>query len=47
VVSSTDHPCRPCGIDGCGGGKISDCLVTLPESRVLAAIDELLATHGS
>ena len=47
VVSSTDHPCRPCGIDGCGGGKISDCLVTLPESRVLAAIDELLATPGS
>ena len=47
VVSSADHPCRPCGIDGCGGGKVSDCLVTLPESRVLAAIDELLAAHSS
>src|SRR6202023_533309 len=23
VVTSSDHPCRPCGIDGCGGGKIS------------------------
>ena len=42
VVSSTDHPCRPCGIDGCGGGKVSDCLVSLPEARVLAAIDELV-----
>ena len=47
VVSSADHPCRPCGIDGCGGGKVSDCLVTLPESRVLAAIDELLAARSS
>jgi heptosyltransferase III len=42
VVGSTAHPCRPCGIDGCGGGKISDCLVTLPEAPVLAAVDALL-----
>jgi len=42
VVVSDAHPCRPCGIDGCGGGKISDCLVTLPEARVLQAVDELL-----
>jgi len=42
VVASASHPCRPCGIDGCGGGKISDCLVTLPEDRVLRAVSELL-----
>jgi len=42
VVASESHPCRPCGIDGCGGGKISDCLVTLPEDRVLRAASELL-----
>lgn len=42
VVASDAHPCRPCGIDGCGGGKISDCLVTLPEGRVLQAVYELL-----
>lgn len=42
VVASDLHPCRPCGIDGCGGGKISDCLVTLPENRVLHAAIELL-----
>lgn len=42
VVASNSHACRPCGIDGCGGGKISDCLVTLPEDRVLQAVDALL-----
>ncbi len=43
VVSSLSHPCRPCGRDGCGGGKVSDCLETLPEAQVLAAVDALLA----
>jgi len=40
---TSDHPCRPCGQDGCGGGKISECLTTLPVERVLAAAQELLA----
>jgi len=39
---TSDHPCRPCGQDGCGGGKISECLTTLPVERVLAAAQELL-----
>lgn len=43
VVTSDAYACRPCGQDGCGGGKVSDCLVRLPVSRVLAAIDELVA----
>lgn len=43
VVASDGHPCRPCGQDGCGGGKVSECLTTLPANRVLAACDELLA----
>ncbi|MCC6472760.1 MAG: putative lipopolysaccharide heptosyltransferase III [Burkholderiales bacterium] len=43
VVASTAHACRPCGIDGCGGGKQSDCLAQLPEARVLVALDALLA----
>jgi len=42
IVTSTTHPCRPCGQDGCGGGKVSECLTTLPVERVLAACDELL-----
>jgi heptosyltransferase-3 len=42
IVTST-HPCRPCGNDGCGGGKVSECLTTLPVDRVRSAINELLA----
>ena len=33
--------CRPCYQDGCGGSKRSDCLVTLPVSKVLSAYDSL------
>jgi heptosyltransferase-3 len=43
IVASKEHPCRPCGIDGCGGGKLSECLTTLEPSRVLAALREILA----
>ena len=42
IITSQEHPCRPCGQDGCGGSKISECLTTLPVERVLAACDELL-----
>jgi heptosyltransferase-3 len=41
VVSST-HTCRPCGQDGCGGGKVSECLTLLPVDAVHAAARELL-----
>ncbi len=40
-VVTSSHPCRPCGINGCGGSNRSECLETLPVERVLAAIDEL------
>ncbi len=46
IVASTEHPCRPCGNDGCGGGKISECLTTLPVARVHAALAALLAETG-
>ena len=42
VVSSSLHPCRPCGNDGCGGSKVSDCLETLPVEAVLNAARALL-----
>ena len=42
-IVTSDHPCRPCGLDGCGGGKVSECLTTIPANRVLAAVDRLLA----
>jgi len=43
-VVTSDHSCRPCGNDGCGGGKVSECLTTLPVERVHSAINELLAS---
>jgi heptosyltransferase-3 len=43
VVASSEHACRPCGNDGCGGGKVSECLSFLPLEQVLGAVDSLLA----
>jgi heptosyltransferase III len=37
-----EHSCRPCLMDGCGSGKVSDCLMTIPAARVLAALDDLM-----
>ena len=42
IVTSA-HSCRPCGNDGCGGGKVSECLTQLPVERVHAAINDLFA----
>jgi heptosyltransferase-3 len=42
VVASQVHPCRPCGNDGCGGSKVSECLTTLPVARVLDAVQSLV-----
>lgn len=42
-VVSSQHACRPCGMDGCGGGKLSECLVAIGVDEVLAAIDRTLA----
>ncbi len=41
-VVSTTHSCRPCGYDGCGGGKVSECLTLLGVEPVYAAAQELL-----
>jgi heptosyltransferase-3 len=42
IVASERYPCRPCGNDGCGGSKVSDCLTTLPVAKVHAALRELV-----
>jgi heptosyltransferase-3 len=42
-VVTTNHVCRPCNNDGCGGGKVSECLTQLQVDRVHSAINELLA----
>jgi heptosyltransferase-3 len=41
-VITSNHSCRPCGLDGCGNGKVSECLTTLPIDPVLAAARQLL-----
>ena len=43
IVVSRSHPCRPCGLDGCGSGKVSECLTSLPVEAVHAALEALLA----
>ena len=42
VVASQSHPCRPCGHDGCGGSKVSDCLTSIAVDDVMAAAQEFL-----
>lgn len=32
IITSMNHPCRPCGIDGCGGGKISNASLRSPSN---------------
>ncbi|MNG38872.1 hypothetical protein D3C84_1267300 [compost metagenome] len=40
-------PCRPCGKDGCGGGKRSECLELITETQVLAAFNSLMTEVGA
>lgn len=42
-VVTTPPSCRPCRLDGCGGGKVAECLTDLTTAEVLAAVDALLA----
>jgi heptosyltransferase-3 len=42
TVITSDHPCRPCGQDGCGNGKVSDCLTGIESRRVIEAAEALL-----
>ena len=42
-VVRTSHSCRPCGQDGCGGGKVSECLTLLSVDAVHAAAREFLS----
>lgn len=40
-VLTSNHSCRPCGLDGCGQGKVSECLTTIGVAQVLDAIRQL------
>ena len=42
VVAGRTFPCRPCGLDGCGGGKVSECITTIPIERMHGELISLL-----
>jgi len=42
-VMKSEHSCRPCGMEGCGGGRLSDCLQSVTPEAVFVAVRELLA----
>jgi heptosyltransferase-3 len=35
--------CRPCNLDGCGNGKVSDCLMKIGPDAVVEATESLLS----
>lgn len=41
-IVSLNMSCRPCGLDGCGGGKLSECLEQLPITKIESAFLELI-----
>ncbi|HEX7054641.1 MAG TPA: putative lipopolysaccharide heptosyltransferase III [Burkholderiales bacterium] len=42
-IVTSSHPCRPCGLKGCGGSEVSECLTELPVEVVYMAVRDLLA----
>lgn len=44
-IVTSSHSCRPCGMDGCAGSKVSDCLVEIPVAHVLGAVREIIAAR--
>jgi heptosyltransferase-3 len=41
-VVAASHSCRPCNLDGCGNGKISDCLQAINPIMVLDTVIALI-----
>lgn len=41
-IVTQSMPCRPCGKDGCGGSKRSECLETIEAPTVMQAVKSLL-----
>jgi heptosyltransferase III len=50
ALSAEDSPsftCRPCGLDGCAGSKISQCLHAIPSSKIIKAAFDLLSKKSA
>lgn len=41
-IITKQYSCRPCGLDGCGNSKLSDCLTLISPEQVISAIKSLL-----
>jgi len=46
VVVSKEYDCRPCGFDGCGGGKRSECLMGISENDLKRGLKELMGNDS-
>ena len=47
ALGEADAPsfaCRPCGLDGCAGSKMSQCLMAVDAKRILSAVDDLFVS---
>jgi len=45
AVVTSQHSCRPCYQDGCGGSKKSDCLLTLSPRRIVEELYFLIKSE--
>ncbi len=43
TLLTKEYSCRPCGLDGCGNGKMSDCLMAINAEEVVSAVQKLLS----
>jgi len=43
TLLTKEYSCRPCGLDGCGNGKMSDCLMAINAEEVVSAVQQLLS----
>ena len=46
-IDRAKFPCMPCNLDGCGGGKISMCLMSLETKTLLAEFDSVMSDELS
>lgn len=47
VAQSESFPCRPCGLDGCAGSKVSECIRTIPFEMIITQLDGLLKQRAA
>lgn len=45
-IITENYSCRPCNLDGCGSGKISECLQAIVPQKVVKAVNNLLKENG-